>query len=120
VGKEGHLYVFDHPRRAEPRARILVELPSEYLAVTALATDSSGRIYLAAGNKVQRIRADGVGPDLEVDGQCDVDRSTPVGIDAASLCAPSGVAVSLSGELFVSDGAWSWPVPHRVVVYDAP
>lgn len=121
VGKEGHLFVFDHPRRAVPRARALVELPSGH-RVQAVATDSSGRIYLTVLGKVQRYRADGVGPDLEVGGKCGRDR-VPRSFDAADLCSPTGLAVSPAGELFVSDGgvyAFEDPGVHRVVVYDLP
>ena len=119
VGKEGRLYVFPHPRLPVPLARVLVQMPSASVPLHALATDSSGRIYVAAFQRVQRYRADGAGPDLEVGGTCGLD-DRPARVDADDLCAPSGLAVSPAGELFVSDGDWNGPAAHRVVVYDLP
>ncbi|HET9767096.1 MAG TPA: hypothetical protein VFS60_09620, partial [Thermoanaerobaculia bacterium] len=116
VGNGNTVFVFARPPKAGARSRRLVELPDSYFAPVAMATDTSGRIYVTAGEGVQRFRADGVGPDLEV-GECPVSDSTglPVAFGPATLCAARGVAVSPAGELFVSDGA-----ARRVVVYDVP
>lgn len=117
VGNGGHVFVFARPRKASAKARVLVELPETYFAPLAIATDSSGRIYLNGSNRVERFRADGVGPDFEVGGSCTFEGTTgePLGFGATSLCAPTGLAVSPAGELFVSDA-----FARRVVVYDLP
>lgn len=117
VANGGYVFVFARPRKAVAKSRQLIELPGTYFASPAIAADSSGRIYAIEGGRVERFRADGTGPDLEIGEPCHFDDHTglPDDFGAASLCAPFGLATSPAGELFVSDA-----FAHRVVVYDLP
>jgi len=117
VGNAGAIHVFPRPRQGVPRSRPLFHVDSQYSSPVGLAVDSSNRIYVTTRGGVERFLAGGAGPDLELGQPCTQSETTglPLGFGAETLCAPSGVAVALSGEVFVSDA-----FAHRVVVFDLP
>lgn len=118
VGNGGAVYVFERPLQAESHSRKLIDasgLNGPYFQPLGLATDSASRIYLATGNQIYRFSRDGSGPSLQLGESCAYGTSSgvPEGLGRASLCAPTGLAVGLLDELFVSDAG-----ANRVVVFE--
>ncbi len=120
----GYVYVFDQPLQPRAHSRRLIDLSGTngiYGPPSGLATDSGSRIYLTAGdqagNHVYRFSRDGSGPSLQLGEPCAIGSSTglPEGLGRSTLCAPTGLALGLRDELFVSDG-----FTNRVLVFENP
>ena len=120
----GYVYVFDQPLQPKARSRRLIDLSGIngiYGPPSGLAADSGDRIYLTAGDQdgshVYRFSRDGSGPSLQLGEPCTIGNSTglPEGLGRGTLCSPTGLAVGLRDELFVSDA-----FTNRVLVFENP
>jgi sugar lactone lactonase YvrE len=119
VGNKSSVYVFERPLSPGARSRKLITFSSDSFSISsALATDSTGRIYVTADNVVYRFSRDGSGPTLVLGGSCIYNDGTSANrleVGRASLCRPKGLAVGPRDELFVSDFD-----ANRVVVFENP
>jgi sugar lactone lactonase YvrE len=117
VGNRRAVYVFDRPLRPGARSRKLIDLDAIegnfYDTPYGLATDSAARIYVTAGFNVYRFSRTGAGPTLQLGERCYDSAGRPLELGRASLCNPTGLAVGLRDELFVSDAG-----ANRVVVFE--